>query len=70
MSEPEEKRTGDVDREGVTYTPAQRINTNPNSPSRPSLETVVDGEAVQRPIVYGPLTEEQSGILTEEQSGP
>ena len=70
MTEPEEKRTGDVEREGVTYTPAQRINTNPNSPSRPSLETVVDGEAVQRPIVYGPLTEEQSGILTEEQSGP
>ena len=62
LSEPEEKRTGDVDREGVTYTPAQRINTNPNSPSRPSLETILDGEAVeQRPVVFGPLTEEQSG---------
>lgn len=70
MTEPEEKRTGDVDREGVTYAPAQSISTSPNSPNRPSLETVVDGEAVQRPVVYGPLTEEQSGILTEEQSGP
>lgn len=57
LTEPEEKRGGS-DREGVNYTPAQSIDPNP---SRPSLETVVNGEAVQRPVVYGPLTEEQAG---------
>ena len=42
---------------------AQSISTSPNSPNRPSLETVVDGEAViLSPIVYGPLTEEQAGV--------
>jgi len=57
LSEPEEKRGGSGG-EGVNYTPAQSIDPNP---SRPSLETVVNGEAVQRPVVYGPLTEEQAG---------
>ena len=56
LTEPEEKRQ---DCDGVEYTPAQSINTSPN---RPSLETVVDGEAViLSPTVYGPLTAEQSG---------
>ena len=56
LTEPEEKRQ---DGGGVEYTPAQSINTSPN---RPSLETVVDGEAViLSPTVYGPLTAEQSG---------
>jgi hypothetical protein len=56
LGEPEEKRSGN---DGVEYTPAQSVNTSPN---RPSLETVVDGEAVILPsVVYGPLTEEQAG---------
>ena len=56
LTEPEEKRQ---DGDGVEYTPSQSINTSPN---RPSLETVVDGEAViLSPTVYGPLTAEQSG---------
>ena len=54
LGEPEEKRSGN---DGVEYTPAQSVNTSPN---RPSLETVVDGEAViLSPVVYGP--EEESG---------
>lgn len=50
LTEPEEKRNGD---DGVEYTPATGVTTNPN---RPSLETVVDGEAVVLPpVVYRPL---------------
>ena len=61
MTEPEEKRGG-VEREGVNYTPAQSTAPPTGPGSRPSLETVVDGEAViLPPVVYGPLTEEQSG---------
>jgi hypothetical protein len=56
LGEPEEKRSGD---DGVEYTPAQSINA---SPDRPSLETVVDGEAViSSSVVYSPLIEEQAG---------
>lgn len=59
LGEPEEKRRGDED--GVNYTPAQGSSSS-GTGSRPSLETVVDGEAViLPPVVYGPLTEEQSG---------
>ena len=55
LGEPEEKRSGN---DGVEYTPAQSINA---SPDRPSLETVVDGEAViSSSVVYSPLTEEQA----------
>jgi len=59
LGEPEEKRGGN---DGVEYAPAQSINTSPSRPDRPSLETVVEGEAViLPPVVYGPLTEEQAG---------
>lgn len=53
LGEPEEKRRGDED--GVNYTPAQGSSSS-GPGSRPSLETVVDGEAVVLPpVVYAPL---------------